>query len=374
MTIPAYWRHFVVFILLVSLSCHAIGSRFFDEETGEFDVSEHLLTHSGFLPVPIIITEPALGTGLGISAVYFDESISDRSKRLKNADHFSPPNITLAGGFRTENGSKGIFAGGFRTFRNDQYRYLGGLGKFSINLDYYGPLNRPRALNIDAIGTVQQLTSRIKNSNWMLGGRYVYFDTDIGFSASKPAFIDRRQLDLEIGRLGFLVNYDSRDNILSPSEGIFFEGEIAAARDWLGASVDFEDYAARIHAYMPVSEKLTLGLRGDLKASSDAAPFFFLPYINLRGIPAMRYQGEQVMVAETELNWQLKPRWSLLAFTGIGKTFGDNNPLIKSETVQNYGVGFRYLVASKLGLKVGVDVARGPEEDAIYLQVGSAWR
>ena len=38
------------------------------------------------------------------------------------------------------------------------------------------------------------------------------------------------------------------------------------------------------------------------------------------------------------------------------------------------GVGLRYLVARRLGLYVGIDVARGPEDTAFYLQVGNGWR
>jgi hypothetical protein len=38
------------------------------------------------------------------------------------------------------------------------------------------------------------------------------------------------------------------------------------------------------------------------------------------------------------------------------------------------GVGFRYLIARRLGLYVGVDVAKSTQDHGIYLQVGSAWR
>jgi hypothetical protein len=37
-------------------------------------------------------------------------------------------------------------------------------------------------------------------------------------------------------------------------------------------------------------------------------------------------------------------------------------------------VGVRYLIARRLGIFVGADVARGPETTAFYIQVGSAWR
>jgi hypothetical protein len=37
------------------------------------------------------------------------------------------------------------------------------------------------------------------------------------------------------------------------------------------------------------------------------------------------------------------------------------------------GAGFRYLIARRLGLQAGVDVAFGPDDPAIYLQIGHAW-
>ena len=37
-------------------------------------------------------------------------------------------------------------------------------------------------------------------------------------------------------------------------------------------------------------------------------------------------------------------------------------------------MGLRYKLASAMGLHAGIDVARGPEESAFYLIVGSAWR
>jgi hypothetical protein len=41
--------------------------------------------------------------------------------------------------------------------------------------------------------------------------------------------------------------------------------------------------------------------------------------------------------------------------------------------VEEFGGGFRYLMARKLHMHVGIDVARGPEDTAVYLQMGHAW-
>jgi hypothetical protein len=37
------------------------------------------------------------------------------------------------------------------------------------------------------------------------------------------------------------------------------------------------------------------------------------------------------------------------------------------------GVGFRYEIARKYGIHIGMDVAFGPHNSAFYVQIGSAW-
>ena len=44
-----------------------------------------------------------------------------------------------------------------------------------------------------------------------------------------------------------------------------------------------------------------------------------------------------------------------------------------AEQAYNSGAGFRYLIARKLGLGVGIDIAVGPEDTVPYLIIGSAW-
>ena len=50
--------------------------------------------------------------------------------------------------------------------------------------------------------------------------------------------------------------------------------------------------------------------------------------------------------------------------------FGD---LFSATTRTSVGAGFRYRLARQLGLRVGLDVARGPEDTYVYLVMESAW-
>lgn len=352
----------------------ALPDRFTDPEDGAFDLSGHLLEHQGVLPVPIIITEPALGYGLGAAAVYFDETLASKNRGRQATDRFAPPNITALAGFKTENQSWGVGGFLFRSWDDDRYRYLGGLGKVDLNLDFYGPLGKPRGYELEGLGLLQQVSMRLGDSDWLVGARYLYFGTTSRFVLSLPVEIPRRDLDVNIGKLGLLLHYDSRDNILTPSRGTFVEVEVAGARDWLGSSTDFDTFAAQAFSYLPMGKDFVLGLRGDFQAATEDTPFFALPYIELRGIPALRYQDRRTAVAEAELRWNLTPRWALVGFAGAGRAFGRTDTFEDAETHVTRGLGFRYLLARKLGLYAGIDVARGPEDDAFYIQVGSAWR
>jgi len=80
----------VVSLSLLQLSTYVhAGSfmdKFIDPKDGKFDTSDWLLHHRGFLPVPVIITEPAVGYGGGAALLFFhqsmDEKIAPNSKSI----------------------------------------------------------------------------------------------------------------------------------------------------------------------------------------------------------------------------------------------------------------------------------------------------
>jgi hypothetical protein len=63
----------------------------------------------------------------------------------------------------------------------------------------------------------------------------------------------------------------------------------------------------------------------------------------------------------------------VVAFGGAGVAHTSRDGLSVTQNVGAGGVGFRYELASKFGLHVGVDVAQSRGTTAVYLQVGNAW-
>ena len=221
---------------------------------------------------------------------------------------------------------------------------------------------------------LQELTFRIKESNFFVGGRYSYFN-----ATSKSDILDAipgipdDELDDATGGLGLIINYDSRDNIISPSDGHLAKLHTMYNSEAFGGDYDYYKIKASSYSYWPVLDKVVLGVRLEGDFIGDNAPFYDVPYIDMRGIPALRYQGENVIVAELEARWDITYRWSLVGFGGSGWTaenisdFGDESAKFAG------GGGFRYLIARRLGLRVGLDVAVGPEDTVLYMGIGSAW-
>lgn len=87
----------------------------------------------------------------------------------------------------------------------------------------------------------------------------------------------------------------------------------------------------------------------------------------------MRYQGKATYLMEAEFRWDFTNRWSVVGFGGYGEALPVNENISAKLKAHNFGTGFRYLIARLYGLRMGVDIARGPENWAFYIQFGSSW-
>ena len=53
----------------------------------------------------------------------------------------------------------------------------------------------------------------------------------------------------------------------------------------------------------------------------------------------------------------------------LGETQPINEDISNKQTAYNCGMGFRYLIAREYGIRMGIDIARGPEQWAFYFAV-----
>ncbi|MCD4664558.1 MAG: BamA/TamA family outer membrane protein [Bacteroidales bacterium] len=337
------------------------------------DLSYYLYNLRGFLPVISPITEPAVGYGATFAGLFFIP------KKDVEKEKFQMPDIVGVAGGLTENGT--WFGGGgyFGFWKKDHIRYRGVLGYGEINLKYYGKGDNilekyPAKFTIESYFLLQQAIFRLGESKFLMGGKYQFGKATITFfEDSELPFVDPKDFELTNSGLGLISEYENFNNILSPSKGLRVNLTYDQYLQGLGSDLDFGRFILFSHYYLPVNKFWTAGFRVESQLATGKTPFYMMPYIDLRGIPIMRYQGELTALVETEQEVSFTKRWSIVGFAGIGTTYNSIEDMDRGSTAWNAGSGFRYLIARLLGLKMGVDVARGPEDWAFYVVVGSSW-
>ncbi|WP_093168412.1 BamA/TamA family outer membrane protein [Variovorax sp. YR216] len=348
--------------------------RFRDPEDGQFDLTDFLEHPFGFLPVPIIVTEPAVGYGAGLAGMFL------RPRREEGAEGWARPNISGLGAFATENGTQGAFAGDASRWMDGRLRTLVGAATGKVNLDFYGvgsglsSVDQKVSYSLEFSGAVAQLNWQLApKSPWALGMRYVFAEVDSTLRNEPLLPNAPGRIQVRVSAPTAILEFDTRDNIFTPTRGVYAETSYLAAREALGSSDDFERFQQVAMGWLPLSRDTILGARGNYAWSSKGTPFFLRPFIQLRGVPAMRYQGEQMASVEFEARLRLEGRWSGVAFGGYGATRTERENTTSTKDVTSGGFGIRYNISRKFGLDVGVDVARSPGTTAVYLVVGNSW-
>ncbi|WP_448702864.1 BamA/TamA family outer membrane protein [Mucilaginibacter sp. AW1-3] len=345
------------------------------------DLSDYMIYSNGFVLVPTIITEPSLGGIGGAVASIFLKKRASLIDTVKGKVRITRINPDITGGLAMYTGNKSWLVGLFRsgTFVKPRITYQVAAAYGDLNLSFYRTLQKDADdqqfnFNFKMTPIYLQALKMFRNAKWSAGGQYLFTSITVAARGqSLPAFVADKEKNSLISQAGGIIKYDSRDNIFTPDKGIRVETNFFWSNTILGS--DFNSWRINYSGigYVPLSPKFIGGLRIEGKQSLGSPPFYGLPYINLRGVPAMRYQGNATLLSEIETRWDFYKRWSAVFFGGTGAAYDNWNNMFEKPLVYSYGSGFRYLIARKFKLRMGVDVARGPEEWAYYVVFGSSW-
>ena len=379
---PAVVRFWALIVVVAMFGVQAQAGmldNFKDPDDGWIDMSDWVLSNTtGFMPLPIIITEPALGAGLGAAALFFHPP-KEAAEEGTETD-FVLPSITAVAGAATTNGTWFVGGGHFGTFKKDTIRYSGFAGYASVNLETYTPSTQFSddtgfKFNSEGVFVSQELVFRFKKTRWFFGveQELMAMETEFDLGGSIPGLSPAKE-KITSSALGINVQYENVDSLFTPSEGLKAKVSYDRYDEAFGGDFDADKVSAHLYKYWRFSKVWNLGVRLDGKFTDGDLPFYQLPYIDLRGIPALRYADEAVVLGESELRWQFHPRISALVFAGIGYAGESAGDLNDTPSRVTKGVGIRYYAAKQLGMHMGIDIARGPEETAYYLTFGSAWR
>jgi len=190
------------------------------------DKKEKDLDRGRFLALPIIITEPAIGEGLGAAVMYFhgkkkiDQQQITTAGDVAKEDRKNKPPATVTGlfAFATNNETAGVGIGHRRTFKNDLYRFTGVFARANINTTFF-VRDFPFDFSMEGNFFFANLKRRIVESNFFVGISTSYANATVDFDATPEDSFSSGLLDFSFVNAGIAgsVIYDSRDNTSMPN-------------------------------------------------------------------------------------------------------------------------------------------------------------
>jgi hypothetical protein len=331
--------------------------------------SEAVVENKGqWVPVPLIVSNPTVGTGLQAMLMYLHPKKSD-------ATHNATSGIV---GMYTDTNSwfTGIFHDDY--WQNDTIRFSGFIGTGEFNLDYYGVGegsiigNNPIPYEFDMLVGVLKLQFRIPQTDyWFAGLQYLILDSSTVLRTSSviPGAPDITG-DIRTAGLGILTTYDTRSNNYYPTQGQWFEAKWMDYGDTWGGDNEYNKTTVFINHYQPVMEDVVLALRSRLESSSGDVPYFDLPTLLMGGFSRDRYRDQHTISFHSEGRYKFKPRWGVIGFYEVGWFNDDFNQLFSGRRITSYGAGVRWQVTAQQPMNLGVDAAFSTDDKAIYIQIG----
>jgi len=337
-----------------------------------------------FLPIPVFITEPAIGEGLGVALTLF-HPVNDGTTSLPPAatpdsiahledDREPPPVVTAVFGAYTSSKTWLAGVGHVNHWRQDSIRYTGALAGAHINSEFY-IVGLPISYSMEGVLLYQDVKFRLGSSDFFLGTALSYMNADLDFRRKPDEPVPDSLFNANIKNIGLALRgqYETRDSALHPANGQLIDLSVWRYDDAIGSNRNYWSAKLKAISFHQLTDKFVLGLRLELAAVDGEPPFFAYPWVSLRGIPAMRYQNKVAGAVEIEARFRVARKWEVLAFTGKGFTSDDVPFFENPDNIYSYGLGARYNIFESHKVWGGIDVAKGPEDWAWYVQVGHPW-
>jgi hypothetical protein len=358
-----------------------------DDSSNRNGEEEEKTTAGGpsFLPIPIFITEPAIGVGFGAVLAHFHKkpggtggeasiprAMTSHTPTETGRQRKPPPTITGVAAAYTDNGTWAAGIGHSASWKKDTVRYSGAIAYADVKSAVY-LAGIPFNFDIKGGILLQDIKFRLGKSNFFLGGKLSALA-----ATSKIEFGSKRPIELDEGdrtNIGLAVQaiFETRDNVVTPNHGQLIQLDLWRYDDAIGGDFDYWSATFKVNSFHQLADRFVLGWRIDARAVDGRPPFWGYPWVSLRGIPALRYQQKRVGVVEMECRYNLANRWGVVGFFGTGVTDGDISIFEPKHDIYAGGIGGRFLFKQDENLWVGIDIARGPEDMYWYIQVGQAW-
>jgi hemolysin activation/secretion protein len=145
----------------------------------------------------------------------------------------------------------------------------------------------------------------------------------------------------------------------------------------IGSRRQYQYYKVAYNAYRAIGDKQVLAYRGMICSANQRAPFYDLcmfGYDNdLRGYTAGEFQNRRMFATQAELRRQLKGRFAIVGFGGVGSIARRWNEFRSDQLLPAVGAGLRFNLDKKNRINYRIDWAVGRAGHTLSIGVGEAF-
>lgn len=332
-----------------------------EKEEKAFDIS--------FIGGPHYSSETQLGLGLLASGLY----------RIDKTDKtISPSNIAIYGDITTSGFYK-IGIEGNTIFPQDKFRLNADLSFSSFPSKYWGigyDAGKKKTYSKYTSNEVKVyadfLVRAAENFYLGIGGR---FRNIRGYKFKKDSWADGLKPTVTAVGIAGIASYDSRDFIPNPSKGLYLGFDYSFMPEFMGSTNTIHRYEIDARYYKSVWDGGILACNVGGVFNSGDVPWSLMAQmggsIHMRGYFEGRYRDKKFVYSQVELRQHIYRRSGIVVWAGAGNVFPHLDDFKFSETLPNFGVGYRWEFKKRVNVRL--DYGIGRDDSGFYFSMNEAF-
>lgn len=181
-----------------------------------------------------------------------------------------------------------------------------------------------------------------------------------------------------VSGLGLILNWDTRNDVFTPSRGSQFQASFIVNDSVLGSGFDFTAVKADLREYVPgFFPGHAAAFQFLYQSANGTPPFYRYAMIGgdsvLRGYYKGRFRDNYLVVLQAEYRLPLWHRFGFVGFAGLGNVGPDLKRIDLKRAKYSVGFGLRYKLSREEGANVRVDLAFGKGSMGLYFTAGEAF-
>ncbi len=181
----------------------------------------------------------------------------------------------------------------------------------------------------------------------------------------------------KLSSLGFLLNWDTRDNIFFPLTGNYFMISADFYSSTVGSEFDFTTFKIDLRKYFKISTSDVFAVQALLWNVSGEPTFRHMAEIGgdsiMRGYYQGRYRDHSMFALQAEYRMNIWKFIGMVGFVGVSNVADRIGNLGFKNLKYSVGLGLRFCVVPKEGTNLRVDYGLGKGTSGTYITANEAF-